>query len=341
MHVTVTLYDAAGADRAIDLDEVDVDKLKDKDLLWIDAVAPDERTLNRLQELLSVPLSAVTEPAPDQRPILENHGSHFRFSVDAAPGHARADEDRNTEAALVETDGGSRPVAGSVRISFLVSERWLLTVHEDEVACLDRFREQDKADTSIGLLTGQMLTASLLDWHLGEYFQEVSRIEATVDRLDERVLRETATKSLLGRMVALRRRVSKLRALLVAQRDVFYGLSRPDFALVTDSGAAPFYEALVQRFQRALDEVERSRDVVVGSFELFTSRTSQQTNDLVKVLTFLTAIVGFCAAIAGLMGMNFKLAFFETGMTGFLIVTGALAVIALCAVAYARYRDWI
>jgi len=107
--------------------------------------------------------------------------------------------------------------------------------------------------------------------------------------------------------------VSKLRALLVAQRDVFYGLSRPDFAIVTDSGAAPFYEALVHRFQRALDEVERSRDVVVGSFELFTSRTSQQTNDLVKVLTFLTAIVGFCAAIAGLMGMNFKLGFFETG----------------------------
>ena len=51
MHVTVTLYDAAGADRAIDLDEVDVDKLKDKDLLWIDAVAPDERTLNRLLHL--------------------------------------------------------------------------------------------------------------------------------------------------------------------------------------------------------------------------------------------------------------------------------------------------
>jgi Mg2+ and Co2+ transporter CorA len=166
-------------------------------------------------------------------------------------------------------------------------------------------------------------------------------IELMVDRLDERVLRETATKTLLGRMVALRRRVSKLRALLVAQRDVFYGLSRPDIALITDSGAAPFYEALVNRFQRALDEVERSRDVVVGSFELFTSRTSQQTNYLVKVLTFLTAIVGFCAAIAGLMGMNFKLAFFETGMEGFAMVTGGLLVIAICSVAYARHRDWI
>ena len=28
-------------------------------------------------------------------------------------------------------------------------------------------------------------------------------------------------------------------------------------------------------------------------------------------------------------------------MTGFLIVTGALALIAICAVAYARLRDWI
>jgi len=90
-------------------------------------------------------------------------------------------------------------------------------------------------------------------------------------------------------------------------------------------------DALAQR-----DRVEfRVRSV------LFIQVGREQTNDLVKVLTFLTAIVGFCAAIAGLMGMNFKLAFFETGMTGFLIVTGALAVIALCAVAYARYRDWI
>ena len=80
---------------------------------------------------------------------------------------------------------------------------------------------------------------------------------------------------------------------------------------------------------------------MVGSFELFTSRTGQQTNDLVKVLTFLTAIVGFCAAIAGLMGMNFKLAFFETGLAGFSVVTGGLIIVALVSVVYARHRDWI
>jgi Mg2+ and Co2+ transporter CorA len=193
----------------------------------------------------------------------------------------------------------------------------------------------------IGLLSPQALAASLLDWHLGEFFQEVSRLEISVDRLDERVLRETSSSSLLGRMVAMRRRVSKLRGLLVRQRNVFYGLSRPDFALVTDAGALPFYQSLAGRFERALDEVERARDLVTGSFELFTSRSSQQTNDLVKILTFVTAIIGFCAAVAGLLGMNFQLAFFATGYHGFLAVTGSLVMIAMLALAYARHRRWI
>jgi hypothetical protein len=41
------------------------------------------------------------------------------------------------------------------------------------------------------------------------------------------------------------------------------------------------------------------------------------------------------------MGMNFKLAFFDTGLAGFSVVTGGLIIIALVSVIYARHRDWI
>jgi Mg2+ and Co2+ transporter CorA len=332
------LYDADGRDREVELSGLAIEKLQQDDLLWIDIPHRDRATLDRVAGLLNLDPNVWTA-SDAERSLLDNYREYFRFAVNTAPAptiHAEASD---------TTPTGRRPieeaVPGTVQLDFIVSQRWLVTVHAGEVPCLKRFREQDKADTLIGLLSGQALAASLLDWHLGEYFQEVSRIEEAVDKLDERVLRESATRSLLGRMVALRRRVSKLRSLLVVQREVFYGLSRPDFALVTESGAAPFYESLVGRFERAVDEVERTRAVVVGSFELFTSRTGQQTNDLVKVLTFLTAVVGFCAAIAGLMGMNFKLAFFETGLTGFSIVTGGLLSIALISVAYARHRKWL
>lgn len=63
--------------------------------------------------------------------------------------------------------------------------------------------------------------------------------------------------------------------------------------------------------------------------------------DLVKALTFLTAIVGLCAAVAGLLGMNFKLALFDTGLRGFLIVTGSLLAVALASLGFAKWRDWL
>lgn len=334
MGLQAYLYDADGRDREVALEAVDLAKLGSDDLLWIDVPNRDEVSLDQLSKLLGLHKGVWTADRIG-RSRLENYRQYFRFSV-AAP--SAADNSHEPGSTQPRSKNG---LPASVELDFIVSERWLVTVHSGDAPCLQRFRDQDKADTLIGLLSGQALAASLLDWHLGEYFHEVSKIEEAVDKLDERVLRESASKSLLGRMVALRRRVSKLRSLLVGQREVFYGLSRPDFALVTESGAAPFYESLVGRFERAVDEVERTRSVVVGSFELFTSRTGQQTNDLVKVLTFLTAIVGFCAAIAGLMGMNFKLAFFDTGLTGFALVTGGLVTVALISVAYARYRDWI
>jgi magnesium transporter len=336
LDIQAYFYDADGRDRRIPIDEVSMAQVARDNLLWIDIPDRDPAKLNRVGSLLDL-RTEVWAADSKRRQQLENYGDYFRFSVVTAP----TSNNHGEQHAGPHTPDSGGGVPASTNVDFIVSQRWLVTVHEGEANFLQRFRDQDKSETLIGLLTGQALAASLLDWHLGEFFHEVSSIEEAVDNLDERVLRESTTRSLLGRMVALRRRVSKLRSLLVAQREVFYGLSRPDFALVTDSGAAAFYEGLVPRFERALDEVERARDVVVGSFDLFTSRTGQQTNDLVKVLTLLTAIVGFCAAIAGLMGMNFKLAFFDTGLVGFSLVTGGLIIVALISLAYARYRKWI
>ena len=103
----------------------------------------------------------------------------------------------------------------------------------------------------------------------------------------------------------------------------------------------PKGEVLANRFERAIDEVEHTRDLVTGSFELFASRAAQQTNELVKVLTFLTAIIGFCAAIAGIFGMNFETDLFAAGDTGFYVTVAGLLVITLALWLTARRKGWL
>jgi magnesium transporter len=335
MALRVFLYDARGHDREIELTDDVLDGLDEQSLLWIDVDSRDEHDLARVAKNLALCDECLLVITRRGELTLDNYGDYFGFSVEAAPQHGPDDSEQHN---------ALEPVAHSVesgRVDFVVGKNWLVTVHDGPLNFLTRFREQDKAETMIGLLSSQALAASLLDWHMGAFFDEASRIETAVDHLDERVLREPSSRGVLGRMVAMRRRVARLRTHLVRQRDIIYGLSRPDFALISDAGASPFYEALASRFERALDEVERCRDLVTGSFDLFVSRSSEQTNDLVKLLTFLTAIIGFCAAVAGLMGMNFDMTFFKTGTKGFLAVTGSLLVISAVSVLFARRRGWL
>jgi Mg2+ and Co2+ transporter CorA len=98
---------------------------------------------------------------------------------------------------------------------------------------------------------------------------------------------------------------------------------------------------LEQRFERAMDAVENARDLVVGSFELFTTRSAQRTNDTMRVLTFVTVLIGMLAVIAGALGMNFKAPLFDTGTSGFWTTIGTMVVISIIATVIARWRKWM
>ena len=333
MAVRAYLYDAEGDDREVELTGDVLRSIGPQQLLWIDIDERDRTQLKRIAQDLNLDQGSFAHLGCEGVSRVENYGTYAHFSVHTAPT-TRANDGEDVRSS-------SNNNQGSTVLDFVVNQQWLLTIHDGQVNFIEAFRSEDRPETMIGALTPQDFAASLLDAHLETFFEEIGRIEALVDRLDEQALTNPSGKTLLGRMVALRRRVSRLRASLARQRGVFYGLSRPDFQVVSESGAAPHFQVLVSRFERAIDEVEHARDLVVGSFELFASRAAQQTNDLVKVLTYLTAIIGICAAVAGVFGMNFEAAFFETGNAGFYATIISLTVIIVGSTLFARWRGWI
>ena len=315
MTIRAMLYDADGEDAAVEVSRAAVEAVEADQLLWIDIDPDDADATARVVAALGIEAKVIARVTDrDRPPYLDNYSEIFAFAVAA-------------------------PEAGS-RLGFVVGKRWLLTLHRHPIGYLSDFRAQDKGETLIGRLSPAMLTASLLDWHLTNYFAEVADIEASVDALDEKILSEGTQREVLDEIVEIRARVSRLRSQLATQRPVFYGFARPDFALNFEEDEDQVFARLSNRYDRAIDEVERTRDVVVGSFDLFTSMTTQQTNDLVKALTFLTAVIGICAAVAGLLGMNFEIPIFKTGMRGFEVVTGGLVGFAVISLVVAKFRRW-
>jgi magnesium transporter len=338
MPAQIFLYDADGCDRVIESDQIEELVLTDHQLVWVDIADNDCTALSTIGKKLAIePGGAFDDDLSDIGNSPQNFGDYIRFVINIAPATAHP-EDADAEVDILSNLG---PSAQAQRVMFIVGPKWLVTVHVEDIGFLRQFREQDRGETMIGALSPAGLAASLLDWALGDYFDAVSIITSDVDKLDERVLRERASKTLLGRIVTLRRRTSRIRELLVCNRAVFYGLSRPDLTIIADSESAPHYLTLTSRFERAVDEVEHVRDLINGSFDLFSSRNGIQTNALVKVLTIVTAVLGYAGAVAGIFGMNVKASVFEGGNVTFAVIIGTVIISSALALLIARGRRWI
>jgi len=315
------LFDAAGDDREIELDASAIKRLTDRQLLWVDVSGDDEGELRRVGELFAL--------EPQSLRNLENPIGQPRLDV----------LERYFEVNVVAIGDDERPVP----MDLLAGPNWVISVHHQKADFLDPFRQQLSGDRELGRIEAPSFLAALLDWQLGTYFKLVDELERGVDVLDERALRggdrEDRT-DLLAEMVQLRHRTGRIRRTIAPQREVFAALARPGFEVLATSESAAHFRALQARVERAIDAIENARELLIGSFDLYMTQTAQRTNDVMRVLTIVNVILLPAVVLAGIMGMNFKVAFFENTNLFWLVIV-AMVVIAAGSLAIARWRRWL
>jgi len=69
-------------------------------------------------------------------------------------------------------------------------------------------------------------------------------------------------------------------------------------------------------------------------------RQGQDANEVMKLLTILSAVLLPAVVLAGVMGMNFQMDFFND-TNNFWVAIGAMVVSAATILLVARWRSWI
>jgi magnesium transporter len=316
--VRAVLYDAKGQDREVDLDDDAVKVDKDR-LLWIDIDGrePDD---------LALAGAAIG---------LAGKGLRRLGRVDRRARLLRLPDRIVLTLGTVEPDD---PEAVRHELDIVVGANHIVTVHDGPLWAVDEFRAEIDLEELVGALSAASFVAGLVDSVFTAYFRQLELIERDIDALDEVAVRDRADASFLATVLTLRRRIARLRRALTPNREALLPLERPDVALTSDLGQV--WPGIAQRLERAIDGVENARELLVGSFDLYLGRSSQRTNDVMKTLTLVSAIALPGIVLAGVMGMNFKLSFFdEPG--NFFLVAGAMAGFAIAILATARWRSWV
>ncbi len=301
------------------------DRIGERQLLWIDL---DGRSPGDLEPIgAAVGLEPVLVKRLANEPTLANltqYEEHLHLEVQAMEPPKDPERD------------GSTPIRRALDI--VAGHDWVVTVHEGPLDALERLDAVTEGETRLGALDASGLMATVVDEVIAGYFSLVQGIEREIDELDERALRGRPRNDILFGIVALRRRVGLIRRTLSPHRIAFAALARPEMQLHDELGRP--WPGLTDRLERAVEAVENLRDLLLGTFDIYMGRAAQDANDVMKVLTLLSAILLPAIVLAGVMGMNFKLPFFDDA-SNFWVVVVAMVVLAMVIVLAARWRRWI
>lgn len=302
-----------------------MEKLGPKRLLWIDVDrdAPDaDRYLATIDDLLGLGIAELT-----------------RDAADAGRARLTRTEDRihlTVEAMETEDPDSATPVRREIHL--IAGENVVITLHSGPSQTLARYRDGLEGETRLGVLTAGDLLSSFVDEVLDGYFLVVERIEREIDELDQVALHGHRGDDILGRIVELRRRIGLVRRTLAPHRSALSTLALPEMRTAETVGQP--WPGLVDRLEAAIDATEGLRDSLLGTFDIHMGRVSQRANDVMRTLTLLSAVLLPAVVLAGIMGMNFKLDFFDT-TSNFWLVIGAMVALAAAILGVARWRGWL
>lgn len=232
--------------------------------------------------------------------------------------------------------GGPRELVDS-EVDLVAVPGLVVSLHRGPIRAIDAFAERLGDETTLGVLDAGDLLSALVDEVLTGYLEVTEAIEREIDRLDDIALRGRNDTDVLDEIVRIRRRISRVRRTLAPHRAALAALARPEMGVDDDLGAP--WPGLVDRIEHVSASVEALRTALLGTYDIHMGRSAQRANDVMKALTLLSAVLLPAVVLAGVMGMNFQLGFFDDP-GNFAVVVAAMIVFGVGLLALARWRRW-
>jgi len=271
--------------------------LKDtKTIFWLDMLRPTDEEYGLLDEVFGFhPLAIEDSIQYTQRPKIESYqhvgdacNVGYFYMVFHGPDLETFKEKLRTK-----------------ELDMFVSERYLLTIHEDEFKTIAEVVQRAVTDARIVLDPGiDMLLYNLLDRITDAYMPILDDLGEQLDDIEEKALREP-TPAVLIAISEKKRELLNLRRIVGPQREVVAQLTRGEVPFIRMETRA-YFRDVQDHLVRTVETVELYRDLVLGSRDIYLSSISNNLNQIMKTLTIISVIALPLTVVTSFFGMNFE-----------------------------------
>ncbi len=218
---------------------------------------------------------------------------------------------------------------------------YVVTFHVLRFRSIKSVKQKLRSSTFICQRGAAYLLHHILDELVDLYMPMVDDFDEAINSLEERVFdMRKNTNTVLGEVMDVRRAVARLRRISSRQLEVLYRMSHGEFPQIPDN-ILPFFRDVHDHLQRISDLAEGYRDLVAGLFDIHFAVVGNRTNEVMKTLAVLSAIILPLSLIAGIYGMNFENMPELKTERGYFVTLAAMAVLTVILLIYFWRRGWI
>jgi magnesium transporter len=192
------------------------------------------------------------------------------------------------------------------QVSLVLGKNYLLTIQEEpEEDCFHGVRQRIEIDRGIIRTQGaDYLAYCLLDAIVDGFFPVLEYYGELIEDLEDEVILRP-NRSTLEKIYKIRRELLTIRRAIWPQRDAINSLIRDGSDLIS-SDVQVYLRDCYDHTVQVMDMVETYRELATGLMDVYLSAVSNKMNEIMKLLTVVSAIFIPLTFIAGVYGMNFN-----------------------------------
>lgn len=222
-----------------------------------------------------------------------------------------------------------------------LGKNYVVTFHREKFRSIKNVKQQLRTSPYACQRGSAYLLHQLLDNLVDYYMPVIDDFDVAIDEMEDKVLAMTNTKTaVLEQIMDVRRAVARLKRISTRQMEVLYRLSHGEFHQIPEN-VIPFFRDVHDHLLRISDLSESYREMIAGLFEIHFAVTANRTNDVMKTLAVVSAIILPLTLIAGIYGMNFDNMPELRSIYGYYATLAFMGLLTIVLLGYFWRRGWI
>src|SRR5687767_8852802 len=299
--------------------------------LWVDLEKPTaEESKFVLEDVfhfhpLSVEDCVMVTPSPkveEYQPKEEDKFSPYLFIVIHAVDYSRRDG-----------------VFATSELNFFLGKNFLVTYHDVPLRSIQSTADRCLKSTVHIARAPDRVAHTLLDSIVENYKPALEELSLEIGTLEEEALARP-DKRTLNRIIQVKKEVYHLRQIIGPQREVLARFARGEFKLIR-AHLVPYYRNVYDGLFHIGELAHTYTDSLTGILQVYLNMTSNQTGEVVKLLTMITVITMPMTLVGTWYGMNFENMWEYRSPYGYLAAIVLTVVTTIATYWFFKRKKWL